>query len=81
MASKRPKPVKPSRTNGNGKGSAPHLEIARGDLIFDWNLAERGDPLASRASEILDESLRDGIQSPSVVDPSTEEKVRIVQLM
>ncbi|HEY0839666.1 MAG TPA: LeuA family protein [Vulgatibacter sp.] len=51
------------------------------DLIHDWNVH---DPRASRGRrhvDLFDESLRDGLQSPSVTDPSVEEKLRIVQLM
>jgi 2-isopropylmalate synthase len=51
------------------------------DLIYDWNVAGGPDPLASAPFQILDESLREGIQSPSVVDPAVEEKVELVRLM
>ena len=52
------------------------------DLIHDWNRA--GDaPEAERPSVLMldDETLRDGLQSPSVVDPPIEAKVRILHLM
>ena len=50
------------------------------DLIYDWNQAT----LALRPSGpvlLNDESLRDGLQSPSVRDPSIAEKIRILHLM
>lgn len=50
------------------------------DLIYDWNQAA----LALRPSGpvlLNDESLRDGLQSPSVRDPSIAEKIRILHLM
>ncbi|MBI2892641.1 MAG: 2-isopropylmalate synthase [Deltaproteobacteria bacterium] len=51
------------------------------DLIYDWNAAERSGPISRRGVEFFDETLRDGIQSPSVVDPTISDKVRLVQLM
>ena len=41
----------------------------RDDLIYDWNRRE-GDPSNPAGRYMLDdETLRDGLQSPSVVDP------------
>lgn len=50
-------------------------------LIYDWN-----NPLGKGISlgkpfELNDETLRDGLQSPSVNDPSIEEKLKILHLM
>ncbi len=51
------------------------------ELIYDWNSVEKTSPLSpKRRIQFLDETLRDGIQSPSVVDPSIEDKLRIVDL-
>src|SRR5262245_25682858 len=55
------------------------MEAARAnDLIYDWNA-----PAADSRGRILfdDETLRDGLQSPSVKDPSLEEKIRLLHLM
>ena len=51
------------------------------DLIHDWNL--QGDPSAGRRRDIQfdDETLRDGLQSPSVIDPPVEKKLEILHLM
>jgi 2-isopropylmalate synthase len=50
------------------------------DLIYDWN--ERGgDRAPSRPVELDDETLRDGLQSPSVVSPPVEKKLEILHLM
>ena len=51
------------------------------ELIYDWNAAD--GPLArpARRIEFDDESLRDGLQSPSVRNPSIDEKLRILHLM
>src|SRR6266567_3466018 len=51
------------------------------DLIYDWNNAG-GSTWPSRGKvEIDDETLRDGLQSPSVKSPSLENKLRILHLM
>ncbi|MGI9104349.1 MAG: LeuA family protein [Terriglobales bacterium] len=51
------------------------------DLIYDWNNIP--GPIAKPAGPVLlnDESLRDGLQSPSVRDPSVAEKIEILHLM
>jgi 2-isopropylmalate synthase len=47
-------------------------------LIFDWNRTD-----ARRAATVLldDETLRDGLQSPSVRTPTIDEKLRILHLI
>jgi isopropylmalate/homocitrate/citramalate synthase len=49
-------------------------------LVHDWNLAE---PFNPPPGPILldDETLRDGLQSPSVRTPTIDEKLRILHLM
>jgi 2-isopropylmalate synthase len=51
------------------------------DLIYDWN--NNYPPGLKPAGPVLlnDESLRDGLQSPSVRDPSIAEKIEILHLM
>lgn len=52
------------------------------DLIYDWNEALEQPPKPSgRKIEFDDETLRDGLQSPSVTDPQLEEKIRILHFM
>ena len=51
------------------------------ELIYDWNRALPLELLPRRAILLNDETLRDGLQSPSVRDPSLEEKIAIVHLM
>ena len=52
------------------------------DLIHDWNtVGDSFDYASLRPVELDDETLRDGLQSPSVQDPSIEDKVRILHLM
>lgn len=49
-------------------------------LIFDWNAI--GDFQWTRARvELNDETLRDGLQSPSAIDPSIDVKTRLLHLM
>jgi len=51
------------------------------DLIFDWNEAgERWERPPFRV-QFDDETLRDGLQSPSVKSPGIEDKVAILHLM
>ena len=52
------------------------------ELIYDWNEVDRGGPLVvKRAFELHDETLRDGIQNPSVVDPGIGDKLEILHLL
>ena len=50
------------------------------DLIHDWNVAENKSS-RTKPIEFDDETLRDGLQSPSVVDPPIEQKLEILRLM
>ena len=50
------------------------------DLIHDWNL-EDGEGAPPPRVMLDDETLRDGLQSPSVTDPPIEAKKRILRLM
>src|SRR3954468_23905103 len=52
------------------------------DLIYDWNVAgEQAVRTGGKRVEFDDETLRDGLQSPSVTDPGLDEKVRILHFM
>lgn len=52
------------------------------ELIYDWNRAAGTfDYTTRRHVELDDETLRDGLQSPSVLDPSIEAKIEILHLM
>ncbi len=50
-------------------------------LVYDWNTAGNGYPHRETPIEFDDETLRDGLQSPSVKDPDIEHKVRLLHLM
>ncbi len=51
-------------------------------LIFDWNEAEPSfDWRGVESVQLDDETLRDGLQNPSVVDPPIGDKLRLLHLM
>jgi isopropylmalate/homocitrate/citramalate synthase len=51
------------------------------DLIYDWNAAGGAIRPAHPPVELADETLRDGLQSPSVVSPTIEQKLELLHLM
>jgi 2-isopropylmalate synthase len=50
-------------------------------LIYDWNRDGRASRADYRAVELDDETLRDGLQGPSVRNPPTDVKKRLLHLM
>src|SRR5210317_1727312 len=50
------------------------------NIIFDWNKGNKHSPPLRRV-ELFDETLRDGIQCPSVSDPPIEKKLEILRLL
>src|ERR1700733_8603080 len=48
------------------------------DLIHDWNIFAGAEIAAHRRVALNDETLRDGLQNPSVHDPSIAEKIEIL---
>ena len=50
------------------------------ELIHDWNL-DHGTPPRPRQVMLDDETLRDGLQSPSVTDPPIEKKRELLHFM
>jgi len=58
------------------------VPLKESDLIYDWNRAGGPDLRPARGRvELDDETLRDGLQSPSVRSPSIEDKVRILHMI
>lgn len=51
------------------------------ELIYDWNSVRGREIAPSRKLMLDDETLRDGLQNPSVRDPSIDEKIQILHLM
>ena len=56
-------------------------ELSESDIIYDWNEIDRNGRLLKRPFEFFDETLRDGIQSPSVRDPGIKDKLEILHLL
>src|SRR5262252_3584929 len=50
-------------------------------LIYDWNRVDAPRHAESARVMIDDETLRDGLQSPSVKTPSIEDKIKILHLI
>ncbi|MDH5549862.1 MAG: 2-isopropylmalate synthase, partial [Gemmatimonadota bacterium] len=50
-------------------------------LIYDWSSQGGDDPPSPRLAMLDDETLRDGLQSPSVIDPPLGIKIKILHLM
>lgn len=51
------------------------------ELIYDWNKAEPAADAPQRRIRFDDETLRDGLQSPSVCEPPIERKIELLHLM
>ena len=51
------------------------------DLIYDWNQVGQDADVPLKPVELNDETLRDGLQSPSVISPPIEKKLEILHLM
>ena len=52
----------------------------KNELIYDWNRVDRLEA-SPRPLELNDETLRDGLQSPSIIDPPIDKKIEILHLM
>jgi 2-isopropylmalate synthase len=50
-------------------------------MTFDWNHTDDGVRLLRPGATLLDETLRDGLQNPSVTDPSIDEKIVLLHCM
>ncbi len=55
-------------------------EFSEQDLIYDWNVQGERPPY-KKGVTLDDETLRDGLQSPSVTHPTLEEKLQLLHLM
>ena len=53
----------------------------RQKLVYDWNLIGESEPLTDKRVLLDDETLRDGLQSPTVSDPPIEDKIHLLHLM
>lgn len=57
------------------------IKLSEKALIYDWNKRKRFRFRHKRNLQLDDETLRDGLQSPSITDPSIEEKFELLELM
>ena len=55
--------------------------MPHGEWIHDWNSDGPMAIPAGRRVQLDDETLRDGLQNPSIQDPTIEEKIEILHLM
>lgn len=55
--------------------------MSAADLIYDWNTINPSFQKPNRHIGFDDETLRDGLQSPSVCEPSVEQKIELLHLM
>ena len=55
--------------------------VAIEELVYDWNTVEPLFKAPGRRISFDDETLRDGLQSPSVCEPPVEQKIELLHLM
>ncbi len=51
------------------------------ELVYDWNTIDPSFSAPNRHIGIDDETLRDGLQSPSVCEPAVDQKLELLHLM
>jgi 2-isopropylmalate synthase len=57
------------------------VTLKHAHLIYDWNSIQEQKPARTKPVLLDDETLRDGLQSPSVKDPDITQKLEILHLM
>jgi 2-isopropylmalate synthase len=50
-------------------------------LIYDWNIDSTTPTPANKDVKLVDDTLRDGLQPPSITNPSIEDKITMLELM
>jgi 2-isopropylmalate synthase len=55
--------------------------VSENQLIYDWNLAGRIPIPPGTQVLVNDETLRDGLQNPSIHDPTIDDKIELLHLM
>lgn len=61
--------------------SSPPASDRDQSLIYDWNTAEAAPPAPRKPAQVDDETMRDGLQSPSVRHPSIDQMVDLLHKM
>jgi 2-isopropylmalate synthase len=67
-------------SDSEGMGGGPRSE-RESAFVFDWNEVNRKGRLTPKNVTFFDETLRDGLQNPSVKDPPIADKLEILHLM
>jgi isopropylmalate/homocitrate/citramalate synthase len=57
------------------------IALAVDELVYDWNRVDSRFSKPDRHISFDDETLRDGLQSPSVCEPAVEKKIELLHLM
>ncbi len=68
-------------TVADRRGEGAPSGTRESQLIFDWNEVDRKGRLLPKNATFFDETLRDGLQNPSVKDPPIGDKLAILHLM
>ena len=76
----------PARTAGAAvptcvREAPAYFLVNTSELIYDWNQMDAAKLRPTGKVLLNDETLRDGLQSPSVRDPSIAEKIQVLHLM
>src|SRR5207244_12531756 len=74
-------PARDRAAGGAGRRRRDRAMSELDELIYDWNQDGRAARADYRAVELDDETLRDGLQGPSVRNPPLEVKKRLLHLM
>src|SRR5262245_23050748 len=61
--------------------AADGSKLPHDELIFDWNEFGRKGRIIPQHFEFFDETLRDGLQNPSVDDPKIDQKLEMLHHM
>jgi 2-isopropylmalate synthase len=72
--------MKPGAASGRAGGDAGVEGLQEREVIYDWNRVTLR-PRPRHHFDLFDETLRDGLQSPSVTDPPLQDKLEILELM
>ena len=57
------------------------MALKHSHLIYDWNSVPGTEFMPAGQALLNDETLRDGLQSPSVKDPAIDQKLKVLHLM
>src|SRR5882762_579392 len=73
--------VEPQFPSLNHSREPEGFRVSLAELVYDWNTIDPALIMPDRHIGFDDETLRDGLQSPSVSEPSVEQKLELLHLM